>query len=91
MVAAEHHDVVLAAEGVTKSFGGIKALDGACLKVFAGQVNAVVGENGAGKSTLMKILAGVYQDYEGSLLLNGRAVAFAHPRQAQEQGVAIIH
>jgi len=91
MVAAEHHDVVLAAEGVTKSFGGIKALDGACLKVYAGQVNAVVGENGAGKSTLMKILAGIYQDYEGRVFLNGREAAFAHPRQAQEAGVAIIH
>jgi len=67
----EHHDIVLAAEDVTKSFGGIKALEGAYLKVYASQVNAVVGENGAGKSTLMKILAGVYQDYEGRVLLGG--------------------
>jgi ribose transport system ATP-binding protein len=91
MVAAEHNEVVLAAEGITKSFGGIKALDGASLRVYAGQVNAVVGENGAGKSTLMKVLAGVYQDYEGRLLHSGREVSFANPRQAQEAGVAIIH
>jgi len=91
MVANKHNEVVLAAEGVTKSFGGIKALDGARLEIHAGQVNAVVGENGAGKSTLMKILAGVYQDYEGRVLLHGRKVSFAHPRQAQEAGVAIIH
>jgi len=83
--------VVLAAEGVTKRFGGVKALDEAHLEARAGQVTAVMGENGAGKSTLMKVLAGVYQDYEGHILLNGREVAFANPRQAQEQGVAIIH
>ncbi|MBN2132959.1 MAG: ATP-binding cassette domain-containing protein [Sedimentisphaerales bacterium] len=91
MVAAKDNDLVLAAEGVTKSFGGIKALDGAHLDVYAGQVNAVVGENGAGNSTLMKVLAGVYQDYDGRIFLHGRQVSFAHPRQAQEAGVAIIH
>jgi ribose transport system ATP-binding protein len=76
---------------VAKRFGGVKALDEARLEVRAGQVTAVMGENGAGKSTLMKVLAGVYQDYEGQILLNGREVAFANPRQAQEHGVAIIH
>ena len=91
MVATEHNDVVLAGEGITKRFGGIKALDEAHLEAYAGQVNAVVGENGAGKSTLMKVLAGVYQDYEGRVFLSGRQVAFANPRQAQEAGVAIIH
>ncbi len=91
MAAMEHNDAVLAAEGITKSFGGIKALEDAGVTVYAGQVNAVVGENGAGKSTLMKILAGVYQDYQGRVFLNGREVAFANPRQAQEAGVAIIH
>jgi ribose transport system ATP-binding protein len=91
MTTLEHSDIVLAAEGITKRFGGIKALDGAGLSVRAGQVNAVVGENGAGKSTLMKILAGVYQGYEGQVRLNGQAVSFANPRQAQEAGVAIIH
>jgi ribose transport system ATP-binding protein len=87
----EHNEIVLAAEGVTKRFGGVKALDAAHLEVRAGQVTAVMGENGAGKSTLMKILAGVYQDYEGHILLHGRPVAFANTREAQEQGVAIIH
>ncbi|UCD51055.1 MAG: sugar ABC transporter ATP-binding protein [Phycisphaerales bacterium] len=91
MVAVEHNEVVLAAEGITKRFGGIKALDGAHLSIQAGQVHAVVGENGAGKSTLMKVLAGVHRDYEGRVLLAGREVAFANPRQAQEAGIAIIH
>ena len=82
MVAAEHNEVILAAEGITKRFGGVKALDDAHVRIYAGQVNAVVGENGAGKSTLMKILAGVHQDYEGRITLGGREVTFAHPRQA---------
>jgi ribose transport system ATP-binding protein len=91
MVATGPHEIVLAAEAVSKSFGGVKALDGARLEVWAGKVNALMGENGAGKSTLMKVLAGVYQDYEGRILLNGQPVAFAGPRQAQERGVAMIH
>jgi len=88
---SEQDEIVLAAQGVTKRFGGVKALDDAHLEVRAGQVTAVMGENGAGKSTLMKVLAGVYQDYEGRILRRGREVVFATPRQAQEQGVAIIH
>ncbi|MEW6406550.1 MAG: ATP-binding cassette domain-containing protein [Chloroflexota bacterium] len=88
---SEYSEIVLAAKGITKRFGGIKALDEAHLEVPAGQVTAVMGENGAGKSTLMKVLAGIYQDYEGRIFLNGRQVAFANPRQAQEHGVAIIH
>ncbi len=87
----EHDEIVLAAQGVTKRFGGVKALDEAHLEVRAGQVTAVMGENGAGKSTLMKVMAGVYQDYEGRILQNGHEVVFANPRQAQERGVAIIH
>lgn len=91
VVMVKNGEIVLVAEGVTKRFGGVKALDDAHLEVRAGQVTAVVGENGAGKSTLMKILAGVYQDYEGRIVLNGREVSFADPREAQERGVAIIH
>lgn len=87
----EADKIILAAEGVTKRFGGIKALDDAHLEAHAGQVTAVVGENGAGKSTLMKVVAGVYQDYEGRIFLDGREAAFADPKQAQEHGVAIIH
>src|SRR6202012_4439618 len=52
---------------------------------------AIIGENGAGKSTLMKILSGVYAEYEGRILLNGEEVRFANPKEAQEKGISIIH
>lgn len=91
MVMLKDDNVVLAARGVTKAFGGIKALDDVGIEIYAGKVNAIVGENGAGKSTLMKILSGAYQEYEGQIFLNGREVIFANPKEAQEKGVAMIH
>ncbi len=91
MTTIDRDEIVLEAVDITKSFDGIKALDDAHLKVRAGQVTALMGENGAGKSTLMKVLAGVYQDYGGRLVLSGHPVAFVSPRQAQDHGVAMIH
>ena len=54
-------------------------------------MHALVGENGAGKSTLMKILSGVYTDYDGEIRLAGTPVRFASVRDAERAGVAIIH
>ena len=82
---------MLVAENITKRFSGVTALDNVCLELHEGKVNAILGENGAGKSTLMKILSGVYPDYEGQLLWNGRPVRFANTKEAQEAGIAIIH
>ena len=67
------------------------ALEDVCLEIQAGQVCALIGENGAGTSTLMKILSGVYPDYEGRILFKGQPVRFANPREAQRCGIAIIH
>ena len=82
---------MLVAENITKQFSGVKALDNVCLELHAGKVNAILGENGAGKSTLMKILSGVYPDFEGRILYKGQPVHFSNPREAQECGIAIIH
>jgi len=91
MAQSQTNNIVLKAMSISKTFGGIKALDDVSLEVYVGQVNAIVGENGAGKSTLMKILSGVYQEYEGQIFLNGLQVTFANPKEAQNNGIAIIH
>ena len=57
---------VLTADGVSKRFGGVTALDDVALDLFPGEVHALVGENGAGKSTLIKILTGAYHADEGA-------------------------
>ncbi|MDT0677634.1 sugar ABC transporter ATP-binding protein [Autumnicola musiva] len=87
----ESSTVILQANGITKKFAGVTALQNINLDVHRAKVNVVVGENGAGKSTLMKILSGVYPDYEGQLLLEGKPVSFQNPKEAMEKGIAIIH
>jgi len=82
---------MLVVENISKHFSGVAALDGINLEILAGEVTAIVGENGAGKSTLMKILSGVYADYEGRVLLKGQLVSFTSPKHAQECGISIIH
>jgi len=82
---------MLAVENITKRFPGVIALNNVSMELHAGKVNAIVGENGAGKSTLMKILSGVYNDYEGRILYKGKPVAFTGIREAQACGIAIIH
>ena len=82
---------MLLAENITKRFAGVTALDGVCLEFPAGKVTAVIGENGAGKSTLMKILSGVYADYEGQIRFKGQPVRFTSIRDAQASGIVIIH
>src|ERR1051326_2873515 len=76
---------------VSKSFPGVRALDGVCLDLSAGEVLAVVGENGAGKSTLMKILAGIYPPDAGEILLSGSPVRFATGKDALWRGICLIH
>jgi ribose transport system ATP-binding protein len=82
---------VLEARNISKRFPGVLALDDASIAAFPGEVLAVVGENGAGKSTLMKILSGALQPDEGQILLDGRPVQLADPRQALGLGIAIIY
>ncbi|WP_132565990.1 sugar ABC transporter ATP-binding protein [Rhizobium sullae] len=82
---------VLIAEQITKKFAGVTALADVSFDLRAGEIHALMGENGAGKSTLMKILSGVYSDYEGLLLLDGVPVHFASVREAENAGIAIIH
>lgn len=82
---------MLTVENISKRFSGVTALDNINMQIDAGKVTAIIGENGAGKSTLMKILSGVYSEYEGKIILRGETVNFSNPREAQGKGIAIIH
>lgn len=81
---------VLEVRGLGKSFFGIPVLQDAALSLHAGEVHGLVGENGAGKSTFMKVLAGVYQRDQGTVLIDGREVHFSHPTQAHEAGLSTV-
>ncbi len=76
---------------IRKSFSGTEVLHGVDLALNAGEVLALLGENGAGKSTLMKILNGDYSKDAGQVLLDGQAVEFRSPRDAQRAGIQVIY
>lgn len=78
-------------EKITKTFPGVKALNGVSLSLKRGSVHALMGENGAGKSTLMKCLFGVYKKDGGRIFLDGEEVAFKNSKEALEGGVAMVH
>ncbi len=83
--------VRLRLEGISKSFGGIHALEEVGFTVGAGAVHALLGENGAGKSTLVKILTGVYAPDSGIVLLDGVPCNFRSPMEARRAGVVAVY
>jgi ribose transport system ATP-binding protein len=81
---------MISIDHVSKSFPGVQALDDVSFVIQDGQVHGLVGENGAGKSTLIKILSGIYPDYEGTVSIDGSAVRYASVHAAQAGGMATI-
>lgn len=84
-------DILLEMRNINKEFPNVKALNNVSLKVRRGTVHALMGENGAGKSTLMKCLFGIYSKDSGEIFLNGKQIDFKTPREALENGVAMVH
>ncbi len=82
---------VLSIRGLCKSFGRNRVLDHIDLDVKEGSIMGLMGENGAGKSTMMKCLFGTYQKDEGVLFFDGKEVNFSGPKDALENGVAMVH
>ena len=86
---SEQH--LLELDNISKFYGNIIALEGVSTFVNAGEVTCVLGDNGAGKSTFIKILAGVHQQSEGTIRLNGEEVMFNSPRDALSAGIATVY
>jgi D-xylose transport system ATP-binding protein len=77
--------------GVNKSFGAIQVLHDVHMKVYPGQVTALVGDNGAGKSTLIKSIAGIHPIDSGEFLFEGRSVTVAGPRDSAALGIEVVY
>ena len=82
--------VLLTAENLCKSYGGVRAVNDVSLNVTLNEVIAIVGDNGAGKSTLTKIFAGAVRPDSGSLSFENRRVAFHSPKDARRLGLEML-
>jgi D-xylose transport system ATP-binding protein len=88
---ADEGTPILELRGVTKSFGAIQVLHGVDLKVFPGQVTALVGDNGAGKSTLIKAIAGIHAIDGGQIFFQGNPVSITGPRDSAALGIEVVY
>jgi simple sugar transport system ATP-binding protein len=82
---------VLEMQGICKTFPGVKALSNVNFTLRKGEVHALMGENGAGKSTLVKVMTGVYEKDAGHIAIEGRAVHFKSPQEAQKNGIGTVY
>ncbi len=79
---------LLEVQGVTKRFGGLRALSEVTLDVEAGRILGLIGPNGAGKTTLFNVIAGVFPPTSGHVLFDGRDITRLKPHRRVEAGIA---
>jgi simple sugar transport system ATP-binding protein len=84
-------EIVLEARNVTKTFPGVIANKDVSLKLYRGEVLALLGENGAGKTTLMNILYGLYHQDSGEMIVRGEAVRISSPSESIRRGIGMVH
>jgi len=89
--AADPAKSLVELRGIRKAFGGVHAVDGVDINLYAGEVVALLGHNGAGKSTLMKMLAGAYPVDSGDTVIAGQTVHIRTPADAQHLGIETIY
>src|SRR6185503_3626266 len=89
--AAMEREVVLEARDVTKTFPGVLANKDVSLKLYRGEVLALLGENGAGKTTLMNIVYGLYHQDSGEILVRGEPVRISNPSESIRRGIGMVH
>jgi galactofuranose transport system ATP-binding protein len=82
---------LLSAQGISKQFPGVQALDGVNFSVRRGEIHALMGENGAGKSTLIKVLTGVYPRDGGTAVMNGNPIHPHSPKDAEAVGISTVY
>jgi general nucleoside transport system ATP-binding protein len=87
----EGREVVLELQQIVKKFPGVVANNKVDLKIYSGEVHALLGENGAGKSTLMKVVYGLYQKDEGEIIVRGRHALIHYPQDAMALGIGMVH
>lgn len=83
--------VILEVKGISKHFGGIKAVDNIDLKLYKGEIIAIVGDNGAGKSTLIKMISGVYKKDRGEIYINGKEAKIENTIDARNYGIETVY
>ena len=84
-------ELVLEMKNITKTFGSVIANQDVCLKVYAKEIHALLGENGAGKSTLMNVLTGIYRPDSGQIFCHGKEVSVNSPKDAVDLGIGMVH
>ncbi|MBV8633537.1 MAG: sugar ABC transporter ATP-binding protein, partial [Burkholderiaceae bacterium] len=91
MNSSQQASPILELHGISKQFPGVRALSDAGLRLYPGEVHALMGQNGAGKSTLIKVMNGVIAPDTGRILLEGKAIHPSSTLEAQSLGISTVY